>query len=363
MIVDILGWFTGPAATPSTDGLFVATPPTRVWDSRTTLDPLHAGGTLERQLTPTAVGPVAGAVVNVTAIDAIRPGYLTAYPAGTPQPYVSMLNATWRDPQASMTVVSTTARGASFFASAGMHVLVDVAGYFTGPFATAIEPVRGNTGPTVGGSVLFVADSALSGIRWNGQIASLQGANIVHNLESCRRLIGVSCRGREGYAPTTAVTAVASQPGTFDTLVIGVGYNDFSSTFTTGFDAVIAAARARGISRVVWMTYREPVTYRSPSDASNAANYAAYNTLLRGFVASGRYPEVILADWNAYSATRPNWFTADGLHLNDPGAWAAGEYVSRTLAFLDRRPCPVGLGGPVTPGGWCSSPDLSGPTS
>ena len=143
VIVDIVGWFTGPAATPSTDGLFVATPPTRVWDSRTALDPLHAGGTLERQLTPTSVGPVAAAVVNVTAIDATRPGYLTAYPAGTPQPYVSMLNATWRDPQASMTVVSTTARGASFFASAGMHVLVDVAGYFTGPFAAAIEPVRG----------------------------------------------------------------------------------------------------------------------------------------------------------------------------------------------------------------------------
>jgi hypothetical protein len=82
---------------------------------------------------------------------------------------------------------------------------------------------------------------------------------------------------------------------------------------------------------------------------------------LRTLVASGRYPEVILADWNSYTATRSTWLTADGVHVTAVGAKAAGEYISRTLAFLDRRPCPPGTGGAVALGGWCASPDVTGP--
>ena len=42
--------------------------------------------------------PAAAVLANVTAIDSTAPGYVSAYPAGTPQPYVSMLNVTWREP-------------------------------------------------------------------------------------------------------------------------------------------------------------------------------------------------------------------------------------------------------------------------
>ena len=362
VVVDVIGWFTGPSAPASTDGLFVSQTPIRVWDSRATADPIHAGGSVERQL---VAQPAAAVLVNVTAVDATAPGYVSMYPAGTPQPYVSMLNVTWRDPLASMTIVSNSTRGAAFSASVGMHVLVDVTGYFTGtpaaPVTQAVGEQVSNPMPASGGSVLFVSDSSLAVIRWNGQLGSLQGASITADLESCRRLIGVSCRGREGYAPTTAVQAVAGARGNFDTLVVNVGYNDFSSTFATGFDSVIAAARARGIARVVWFTYRESVGYVSPQGASNPENYATYNAMLRSFVASGRYPEVVLADWNTYTATRPGWLGADGVHVTTVGARAAGEYVSRTLAFLDRRACPAGLGGVVAAGGWCASPDVTGP--
>ena len=78
-------------------------------------------------------------------------------------------------------------------------------------------------------------------------------------------------------------------------------------------------------------------------------------------MASGAYPEVTIADWNGYSASRPGWFTADGVHVTGDGTQEAAMYLSRTFAFLDRRPCPAGLGGPVTAGGWCASPDLVGP--
>jgi hypothetical protein len=362
VIVDVIGWFTGPSSPASTEGLFVVQPPARVWDSRTTADPLHAGGTVERQLVQQ---PAAAVLANVTAIDSTAPGYVSAYPAGTGRPSVSMLNMTWRSPVASMTIASNSTRGVSFFASVGTNVLVDVAGYFTGspsaPVAQPLSTEASNPMPTTGGPVLFVSDSSLAVIRWNGQLGSLQGATIRADLESCRRLIGASCRGREGYAPTTAARAVATAPGQFDTLVVNVGYNDYSSTFAAGFDAVVDAARSRGIARIVWLTYRESVGYQAPQGAANPENYATYNAMLRSFVAGGRYPDVVLADWNAYTATRPDWLNVDGVHVTTTGARAAGEYVSRTLAFLDRRSCPVGQGGAVAVGGWCASPDVTGP--
>ncbi len=269
VIIDLIGWFTGPSAPASTDGLFVARQPTRVWDSRASADPIHAGGTVERQL---IAQPATAVLANVTAVGTTTPGYLTAFPAGTPRPNVSMLNATWRDPVAGMTIVSTSTQGVDFHASAGMHVLVDVAGHFTGspsiPTTATLDRMSSNQMAPTGGSVLFVSDSSLAGIRWSGQLGALQGASILADLESCRRLSGASCRGREGYAPSTATTAVSMAPGRIDTLVVAVGYNDHSATFRSGFDAVISAARARGIPRVVWMTYRQSVGYQSPEQAS-----------------------------------------------------------------------------------------------
>jgi lysophospholipase L1-like esterase len=168
-------------------------------------------------------------------------------------------------------------------------------------------------------------------------------------------LTGVSCKGREGYAPPTALTEVESiATGSVDVLVVGTGYNDFASRFHAGFVAVMQAARARGISRVVWITYREPVSYTSPSHASNAAAYVAANATLRSEAESGNWPELSLFDWNAYSAGQSGWLASDGVHLTVEGARQAAMWVSRSLAHADRRPCPAGIGGASAPGGWCA---------
>ncbi len=360
VIVDIIGWFTGPSAPAGLDGLFVAATPDRVWDSRSTFDPLHPGGSTERTLVEGSVA-AAAAVVNVTVADATTPGYVSAYPAGLARPNVSMMNVTWRAPLAAMTVVSMSSGGSAFYSSTGVEMILDVAGWFRGqPVAAGGGGAVSNVPAAFGGSVLFISDSSLAGIRWGDALGWLQGANFVAELESCRRLIGVSCRGREGYAPQTAVDAVLTTNGTFDTLVIDVGYNDRASTFAAGFDAVVRAARVRGIARVVWLDYRDEVTYTAPGQAANAATYTVNNLTLGSMVASGAYPEVTIASWNTYSSPRPDWFTADGVHVDGEGPRAAAEYVSRTLAALDRRVCPPGIGGETTPGGWCALPDLTG---
>jgi hypothetical protein len=359
VVVDLWGWFTGPSASPAADGLFVPQSPTRVWDSRETADPVHAGGVVEKVVTP----PTAAAVVaNLAAVEPTGPGFLAAYAAGTPFPTVAAVNYRWRQPVAALTVARVSTRGLAVYSHAGSHVVVDVAGWFTGAPVAASESPRPNASPPGNSEVIFISDSSLAGIRWNGALPFLQGAAFDNRLESCRRLFSTSCRGREGYAPPTAVSELAATPpGRYRMAVIATGYNDWASLFPSSFDALMSVARSKGIDRVLWLTYRENVGYISPSGISNSASFVANNRVLYAAMESGGYPELILADWHGYSFTRPDWLTADGVHLTVPGAKAAAEYVSRKLAWMERRPCPAGIGGPAAPGGWCADPDATGP--
>ncbi len=358
VLVDFWGWFTGPSAPLSNDGLFVPQPPERRWDSRATSDPIHADGTLERQIAPANAAAV---VANVTSVDAVGSGFVTVYPAGVPRPDVSSLNYRWRSPVAALTVARSSTRGVSFYSYAGTHVVVDVAGWFLGTPLIPESPPPTNNFPPPDTPAVMVADSSFAGIRWNGALAFLQGAAWDARLESCRRLIGVSCRGREGYAPPTAVRELATLDDGYRVAVIVTGYNDYASTFPLGLDAVVRTARARGIERVVWLTYREDVGYVSPSSVSFAATFAADNRVLRAASASGDYPELIISDWHGYTRDNAGWLTADGVHLTVDGARAAAEYASRKLAALERRQCPPGIGGATTVGGWCADPDVTGP--
>jgi hypothetical protein len=112
---------------------------------------------------------------------------------------------------------------------------------------------------------------------------------------------------------------------------------------------------------VIWVTHREGVGYSAPGGSTFGTAFASHNRVLRAAVASGAYPELILADWHTYTINRAWWLTSDGVHLSGSGAQAAARYVSWTLAAFERRPCPVGLGGVSAAGGWCASPDLIGP--
>ena len=244
VIVDVVGWFTGPSASDSANGLFVPTAPTRLVDSRANAPRLWPNGTRELDVDFNA----AAIASNVTIDRTDASGFVTAYPAGTALPTASTINAFGvNDTVANFAITPISNRGSAYFSDGGTDLIVDVTGYFTGTPMTATLPVPPNVQPPA--RALLVGDSTLAGVRWYGTTEALLGYPYVLTAESCRRLATASCRGREGYTPTNAVTAIRNASGTFGTVVIMAGYDDWWTVFSSSFDQVVAAARARAPAR------------------------------------------------------------------------------------------------------------------
>jgi hypothetical protein len=209
--------------------------------------------------------------------------------------------------------------------------------------------------------VLVIGDSAIAALRWvPGASSALLGDEFYLDLESCRRLVAPSCRGREGRTPPTAYEALRDAPMGVDTVVIATGYNDSSAGFVAAFDPIVQLARAKGVRRVVWFTLRSAVTYVAPGATGNQAEFARTNAELLAFVGSGAYPDVVVADWGSYTAGRPDWFTSDGVHYRPLAAWAVADYLSRLQAHLHQRPCPLGVAPGVAREDPCPDPDVTG---
>lgn len=190
-------------------------------------------------------------------------------------------------------------------------------------------------------NVFIVGDSAIASLRWipNSQVA-LQGFNVTLDLESCRRLVHHNCKNREGFDVANALDTILNRAyGEADTLIVGVGYNDKSTTFFNDFDLVVNAARSRGFSQIIWLTYRETSRYILPG-VDYTSDYASMNQILRNKTASGLFSDVVIADLWTYTSTAPQWFTLDGVHYKFAGAFGVADFLSRTIAALDGMPCP-----------------------
>ncbi|MEY2975481.1 MAG: hypothetical protein RIR49_1901 [Actinomycetota bacterium] len=225
--------------------------------------------------------------------------------------------------------------------------------------ATAVaERIAPSTG------VLVIGDSSIASLRWvRGAAGALIGERFTLDLESCRRLVARSCRGREGRTPNTALEALRDHADTHTTLVMATGYNDSSTAFEPSFRAIVDEARRLGYDRIVWLTLRSAVDYVAPEDSANHRAFASNNATLRRLVASGGFPEVVIADWGRHSADRPEWFTADGVHHRPLGAWAIADYLSRVLAHLDGRSCPAPELPSSAPADPCPDPDAGPPVA
>lgn len=249
--------------------------------------------------------------------------------------------------------------GLAFASIAVAGPALDSRGASVSEVAVRITPPPG---PGVGAPVLLISDSAWLGMYlYGGGIDTVQGFEHTFALASCRRRVVMSCRNFDGYVPITLVEELENHPDGFGTLVVATGYNDDDRAFRTELDTIITRARSLGYERVVWLTLRSNVTYVSPGDAGFAEVFGNNNETLIDVAASGAYPELFVADWAAYARDQSGWFSGDGIHLRRRGSYAAGDYISRKMAHLDKRACPQ----PLAEGGavfdLCPDPDIRDP--
>lgn len=175
LLVDISGYFTGPSAATSADGLLVPLSPIRLLDTRNPSTPLFANGGMEVMTPPLA----AVAVFNVTMLPT-GAGWLAALPAGTTAgvPTISTTNAGLANrPIANMAITPTSNRGVELYSSVKTHVVVDLTGYFTGTPTVATNSARTNTrppDPAIGGCLTGLAERDTTG-RWLQQTVNKWG--------------------------------------------------------------------------------------------------------------------------------------------------------------------------------------------
>ena len=165
---------------------------------------------------------------------------------------------------------------------------------------------------------LVVGDSVLAGVSlYPGALAALQARHpVIFDAAVCRRLVAPSC-SYQGTRPLTALGVLQADRGQFgSTLVVGAGYYD--TGITPALDAILAEARAQGVTSVLWLTYRE--------SGANAGRYAGFNATLRARDAAE--PDLHVLDWAALSATHPEWAAGDGLHLSPSGAAAMASFIA-----------------------------------
>jgi len=209
---------------------------------------------------------------------------------------------------------------------------------------------------------VLIGDSAISALRWVPRAdTAIVGFEHTLDLESCRRLYRPSCFGREGRIPSTAYQALGFHGDKYTTLVVATGYNDGSQSFAESFHAIVDRARSLGYDTILWWTMRSDVDYVAPGSIANHMTFAVNNQIVRDLLATGNYPDVILADWGGYTADRVEWFVTDGVHYRAVGTWAASDYLTRKMAFIEGRTCPVPIAPQAEPQSPCPDPDVTGP--
>lgn len=136
LVADVAGYFTPSDATDA--GRVVPMSPTRVLDTRTGVGaptaPVGAGGSVTVDFAGFVPTGAAAVVLNVTATNTTLPGFVTAWPAGLPQPLASNLNVEQAGQTiANLVMVPLSAAGkVALYSQSRLDLVADLEGYVTG---------------------------------------------------------------------------------------------------------------------------------------------------------------------------------------------------------------------------------------
>ena len=142
VVLDLVGVYVPTGGDAVSEGRYRLLPvPQRAVDTRTGGRAAAAGETVRVDLTSLEeqgfiTADAVAVSANITAVQANR-GFIAAYPFGTQNPGTSTLNVAQDDTRGIGTMVKLGTEngriGFNVFVEAGAHVVVDVAGYMTGP--------------------------------------------------------------------------------------------------------------------------------------------------------------------------------------------------------------------------------------
>ena len=219
LVIDVAGWFTGTSSSASTDGLFVPAPPMRMLDTRYLSGIAPWGGsTVELDIGSPFPSATSAVAMNITAVDPLWPGFVTAYPAGGERPGSSTLNVTALDQVvANHSITRVGTRGVALYTQSGTQLVVDVTGWYLGAPASGTRPPPANPssaattatgvfGPGVAVSVGYgpdldaVIDSGRAGL-WDG--VGLLGVRRSNVFFAHRTSHGAPFRSLDRFVPGT----------------------------------------------------------------------------------------------------------------------------------------------------------------
>ncbi|MPY94092.1 MAG: hypothetical protein GEV08_13820 [Acidimicrobiia bacterium] len=135
IVADVQGVYVTGGGTSL--GRFVALGPTRVYDSRELHHPLHPGEPRIIDVRPAGVpGDAIAVAMTLTSVSSPGAQFIVVWPADHPWPFASNLNPEHGGQTVANQVISGLDAGrVRVMGTAGGHVILDVAGYYTGPSA------------------------------------------------------------------------------------------------------------------------------------------------------------------------------------------------------------------------------------
>jgi len=174
LLVDIVGYYTGPTSERSQVGLFVPVSSTRIVDTNSFLNTLganvalHSGWTTTIKpwdflgITRTNIGAVA---LNVTMAETQNSGALTAYPSRTPRPKRSLLSSDFPGQTIGNSAqIALSKYGVAFYTKTTTDLTVEVVGWFVGSnlIASTTAPVNHTPARKKFGGTLIIPEIPLN---------------------------------------------------------------------------------------------------------------------------------------------------------------------------------------------------------
>jgi len=112
------------------------------------------------------------------------------------------------------------------------------------------------------------------------------------------------------------------------------GQNEQPGWFRADVETIMLTARSLGYQRVAWILYRDdPYPGLSSLGRELFSRYRGMNDILRDEAASGRWPELVLLDYDGFTQPHPEWFISDGIHLTPQGANPLAQWFAAVMHY------------------------------